>query len=84
MTSAVSKKDGKSSEILKSSKFSRKCIAVSGLYMFVTCLCVCAGCTGSESLSLSIRLRPKASKAVGREQEVSGPPQDVAVSKTPF
>lgn len=46
--------------------------------------CVCAGCSGSESLSLSIRLRPKASKALGHEQEASGPHQDVAVSKTPF
>lgn len=82
MTSAVSKKDGKSSEILKSN-------LVASALLCLTCIClshacVCAGCSGSESLSLSIRLGPKATNALGHGQEASGPPQDVAVSKTPF
>ncbi len=51
------------------------------LYMFVTCLCVHAGCYGSESLRLCPSGRgPEASTALGHRQEASRPPQDVAVS----
>lgn len=53
-----------------------------------SCHCMCRqawGCWGSESLrSLSIRWRLEASKSRGRGQEASGPPQDVAVSWSPF
>lgn len=51
------------------------------LYMFVTCLCVHAGCCGSESLCpCPSGGGPEASMALGHGQEASGPPQDVAVS----
>lgn len=47
-------------------------------------LCVCEGVCewsyGSESLSLSIRVRLKTNKALEHGQEASGPPKDVAVS----